>query len=115
MLIDTVKIGFGQISSYSHKRDGGKHDRNVFINVGRARRITCDRSAQICVSFSAFVKGRLHFLLMKPSCSRSFRVHDDNGHLVPEGLSTKLYDLDEKRVSAGGGKQKRGKKKVRVT
>lgn len=46
---------------------------------------------------------------MQPSCSRSFRVHDDNGHLVPEGLSTKLYDLDEKRVSAGGGKQKREK------
>lgn len=51
---------------------------------------------------------------MKPSCSRSFRVHDDNGHLVPEGLSTKLYDLDEKRVSAGGGETKT-EKKVRVT
>lgn len=48
---------------------------------------------------------------MKPSCSRSFRVHDDNGHLVPEGLSTKLYDLDEKRVSTGGGKHKWKKKK----
>lgn len=48
---------------------------------------------------------------MKPSCSRSFSVHDDNGHLVPEGLSTKLYDLDEKHVGAGGRKTKTGKKK----
>lgn len=47
---------------------------------------------------------------MKPSCSRSFSVHDDNGHLVPEGLSTKLYDLDEKHVRAGGRKNKNGKK-----
>lgn len=47
---------------------------------------------------------------MKPSCSRSFSVHDDNGHLVPEGLSTKLYDLDEKHVRAGGRKTKTKKK-----
>lgn len=46
---------------------------------------------------------------MKPSCSRSFSVHDDNGHLVPEGLSTKLYDLDEK--SDRGGENKNEKKK----
>lgn len=46
---------------------------------------------------------------MKPSCSRSFRVHDDNGHLVPEGLSTKLYDLDDKKV--WGEENKNEKKK----
>lgn len=65
------------ISLYGHKRDEGKHDGNVFISSSWARRITC---AQRRVSFSVFVKGRLHFLLMKPSCSRSFRVCDDNGH-----------------------------------
>lgn len=68
-------------------------------------------SAQRRVSFSPFVKGRLHFLLMKPSCSRSFRVHMTTMVTRPEGLSKKLYDLDEKRVSeAVQGEGKRRKK-----